>query len=355
MDSTGLIKLLWRGGFFGEENLDFFPEGDYVVINRGMPLDGALSDFSGVIIENKETGQRYSGGVKIDSRSSDWRTQQTIGDPEYDNIMVHLVANHDCHLVGEGTQFLSVQLTPSSDFLDFFSRIPTLCTSIFAELSTIERTDMVSRLVDERIRRKTAEVISIYTEDGSSWQNACHIYFFRVMGMPGRNKSQFESIARAITPRFFELHYLDFEYTIATVLGVLGLLDYEGDGIDDYTLSLRKHYELYNQNNTFEPISLAWGSGRFMPFANPSLTLVRAVAIIYSRRDIFEVLIDADELDEVRSILSVEMPEYWRNHYSLSVAMERDASTFSSSKVDVIIINFLIPILFAKSTICGDE
>ena len=58
-------------------------------------------------------------------------------------------------------------------------------------------------------------------------------------------------------------------------------------------------------------------------------------------------LLDCDSVEQLREALSSRVSEYWQTHYLFGVESEKSEKRMSKSSIDVLMVNTVIPMLFA--------
>lgn len=356
IEKTELIRLLWQNDFFENNDLEFFPNNTFEVINKGIHIEGAVSDFSGVILRDKTSEKTLKGGIKISINSSDWRTEGTIGEPQYDNIVLHLVANHDTQLFNSSEPIISCQLTPKAWITEFIEKFALQCPKHFASMSSMERTEILSQLLDERVKRKTDEVLAILDSARGDWYECSYICFLRAMGASGGNKDEFEKVARSVDYAFVSLHSRRQTLVEAMLLGQTGYLDLDDcEQCDEYTTKLRTEFLAARSRDGILPTVVKWNRIKVRPSSAPALSLVRAAAIMCRNPELFDQIIAIENLDELFELFTVELEPYWQSHCAPMVGSGGRYGSFGGKRMEALILNFVIPILYARSITSNDE
>ncbi len=331
----------------------FYPRGNYKIVGRGMPVEGSVADFSGIEIIDLDSGATIVGGAKIDYNSSDWREQGTLGEPEFEGIVLHIVANHDCQLFVNSREVMTLEICLTPEILDLYQRLPAICPSIFDSISEVEREGILSALLDQRIERKTTEVLSILRSVNGNWYECNYIHLLRCIGSPSRNKEAFEAIARRLNYASIGLHRNDYEHIISIALGLSGLLSV--DNPDSYTKNLQDIFRDYQRANGTLPTASTWSNGKVRPSSMPAISLVSAMVILTEREELFDDIFRCQSVAELSELFKVQLPDYWQSHAAPSVAIGTGRKHLGEMKVTMLIINYVLPLLFARSSAEGKE
>lgn len=345
------LRLIWQSGMFVPGDLRFSQPGEFVVENRGVVVEGADADFSGAVV--RVNGVEISGGVRVDLCSSHWREQGDLSDPKYDNVVLHVVAHNDVQLIRRGRAVATCVITPRAELVDYFVRMRVDCSRAFEEIVGVEREQIISGLLDERIARKAAEVRAIIAEQRGSWHEAAYICFMRALGSAGECKEDFESIARSLPYSSVLLHADRPQLVEALMLGQAGHLDVEDP--DFYISGLQREFCAARSSTGILPALINWKPVRRRPYSSLPLTLARAAAILCAKENLFEDILKFDHVDDLRSLFIVDVPEYWQCHSAPMKGEGKVYGPFSRDRADLIIINFVIPMLLAHASINSDD
>lgn len=86
----------------------------------------------------------------------------------------------------------------------------------------------------------------------------------------------------------------------------------------------------------------------------PTIRLSQLANLYHKYQNLFYKIIALKSAKNVYELLSILVSPYWQNHYQFDKESPKKAKTLSKSFLDLIIINTIIPIQFAYSTIMGD-
>ncbi len=355
MDKCGFLDFMWSLGECESISMELLPKDQYRIVERGVRIEGATADFSHCVIENIQTGQLIKGDAKINAKSSDWRTQGTIDDSCYDNVVLHIVEECDTVLLRANTSVVvTCVITATEPLREAFERLPLQCGKIWAELHPVKRADILSRLLDDRIKRKTAEMKVIIDTNDCSWNDHCHLLFFRGMGTPSGNKDEFEQIARHINYDFILIHKSHQRYIEGVLLGSIGYLEMAEDRMDQYTKKLREEYILSKDLLGENKLLANWSKEPCRPTSAPALSLIQAITILVKRPNLFSDIFMVKSLGELRNLFRVELPEYWQSHSAPSAGLGVSSPMFTTQRIDILLLNFVIPLLLLKAKLEDD-
>lgn len=344
MDKDFLI-LIWQNHLFEEGDLRFSTLTYYEVISSGLRVHGAAVDFTHARLRNRATGEVIAGSVKVDVKSSDWRSQGTINSTEMSGVMLHLVFERDTELFQYGFPILTCILTPSDTLIRYRERMAVGCEQYFAQLDTLKREAMIERLYADRLGRKSDEIISIAHSVSGDWEEVAYICLMRSMGFKLK-KQTFEKLARSLPLSYLLRHRSRPILIEALLLGQAGYLEIED--VDDYTATLQREFHALKAENALLTPALDWRAAEMRSYSAPAISLARIAAIISADESLAERVLRCRTADDLFGVFDIRIHDYWRTHYEPSRSTEmRGLSELGAEKINLLIINFVVPFMAA--------
>lgn len=343
-----LLALVWGHRLFRDDELTD-SEGEGVVVEHpgyasettfGSETDGAALAPDFVQAAVRIGAATLHGAVRVDARASQWREEGRMTDPAFDSVAFHVVGCRDRVLVRGGREVTTLTLKPSEELTRWYDESLAAaaaggggaCAEFFGGLAGVEQGQMLSRLVADRLRRKTAEMERLRATLGGDWDETAYVCYLRSLGM-GEQKCSYEALARSIPLRCFVRCAGDVRQAEALLLGQSGYLDGVFDsepGVrqwQDIYLSLKKEYGLRR------PV-VSWRGGGVRPVSLPSSMLLRAAEFLVRVPQL------AERVREAATRGMVALRELFGD-------AGREGAGMSRLKVDLRIINFVIPLLTA--------
>jgi hypothetical protein len=77
--------------------------------------------------------------------------------------------------------------------------------------------------------------------------------------------------------------------------------------------------------------------------------------LIHEQQNIFSKIIAASSYEELKRILTVKQPEYWRQHYQFAKKSKTEISALGEMSIDMIIINTIVPLLVAYGKLKDEQ
>ena len=210
------------------------------------------------------------------------------------------------------------------------------CVGFFGALEPVEQEQILARLLSDRLRRKAAEVERLCHELGGDWEQTAYVCYLRSLGM-GDRKQSYEALARSIPLRCFVRCAGNRQQAEALLLGQSGYLtaapssDPETRQLQDIYLTLKQEYGLRR------PV-VAWGGAGVRPASLPPAMLRQAAALLTAT----PLLASA-----IRQAVDGGMT-------ALRDLFGQAGMGVSPEKIDLRIINLVIPLLTAIGMETGD-
>lgn len=337
------------------------------VLDAGLYNRDAGPDFfnAKVVVD----GTLWVGNVEIHDRSSDWQVHGHHLDAAYDNVVLHVARVVDAEVfTHEGTCLPQVQLdAPVSvqrNYRELLSeaRFPP-CHRIIPRLPRIMVRSWMSALQVERLERKTDDLLRRVERCDGDWEWAYFVTLARCFGF-GVNGDAFEQWALSFPLRHADHHRDDALQVEALFMGQAGLLQPEALSArhreaalsDPHYQRLLEEYVFLSHKFSLHSIDASlWRFLRLRPQSFPHIRISQLARLYGSRRSQLSLLLEAESLADVSALLSTEVSTYWRTHYAFGMEGGRSSKHLSPSSIQSIIINGVVPMLFAYGRHRGSD
>lgn len=139
-------------------------------------------------------------------------------------------------------------------------------------------------------------------------------------------------------------------------MGQAGLLDistvperYRKDALSEgYFTRLRNEYLYLANKFTLHHIDAGlWRFLRLRPQNFPHIRISQLANLYYEQKTSLAALTDCDTLKKARSLMSTHVTPYWETHYTFGNPGPKNAKNLSASSLNLLLINTVIPMLFA--------
>ena len=352
------LHYIWKYKKFDILNLVTTKNQSIEILSVGQHNKNSGPDFfnSKLRINN----QLWAGNVEIHINSSDWYLHNHEKDIAYDNVILHVVWNDDAEIFRKDNSTIPAleikdYVLPQAlnNYKELFSRKGKWinCESNVSEIDLFTISNWLERLYFERLERKTKELSSLLETSKNNWEEVLFKLISKNFGLK-LNGESFLSISNSID--FSVIRKLEKNKTSLEALffGQANLLKTETQ--DSYYQELKKEYNfLSNKFNLSNQGVLPLQFFRLRPVNFPTIRLSQLAGLYYKNNNLFSLLIKVKSINEIYEIFNVKSSEYWDNHYTFGKISKKSTKKLSKAFIDLLIVNTIIPLLFAYSKTQG--
>jgi hypothetical protein len=227
------------------------------------------------------------------------------------------------------------------------------CENKINKISRFEIDAWIERMLIEKLEQKVSGIEALLENSQNNWQQVFFVVLARNFGF-GLNGEPFEQLARQLPWQYIQKNADSPVKLEALMLGQAGFLElilHE----DKYVQTLVREYRLLKHKYALQPMSAhLWKFLRMRPGNFPTVRLVQLAALISGNPFLFDKLLSCETIAEARKLLAVQPSEYWHNHYRPGVESSPKSKKSGSQTINLIIINTVIPMLFAFGKLRGN-
>lgn len=354
-----LLQYIWEAGLYDAEDLRTTNGEVLEVLKAGRIQSNSGPDLQDALVRIGE--QLWAGNVEVHLRSSEWNAHGHQTDPAYNNVVLHAVYLHDGEVrTEEGREPPTVELRSriSERSIQLHHALmtdsgPVPCASRLPSVDKARIRMWQERLLVERLERKTLEVEALYRQLGNDPAETFHHMLLRGLGA-NVNAEPFGMLAHALPLKLLLKYRDDPIRTEALLFGQAGMLT--GGFTDAHPRRLQQEYALLVGLHGLRPApAAAWKFGRMRPPNFPSIRIAQWAAFIAGSADAQGQLLEQDSPGPLRNLLEVETDGYWKEHYRFDQASAPRPKRLGRSTADGLIINSVVPYLFAMGRIRGHQ
>lgn len=353
------LHHIWQYKKFDFSNLETAQAEKLTILNSGQYLQKAGPDFfnSQIIIGN----QKWAGNVEIHLKSSDWYVHHHENDTNYDSVILHVVWEHDTEVFRKDNSeipVLELKKYVSKKTLENYMDLTSAKTWIFCEREISNVNDFVfknwqEKLFFERLERKSFPIQKILEETENDWEATLFCALAKSFGL-NTNGEIFLKIAQSIPFSIIRKESFEVENLEALFFGRSGLLDLENEDLYFKDLKFRYNYAFTKyqlQKVYIDPIQFF----KHRPDNFPTIRLSQLANLYHSRLNLFSSVIHAESLWEYYKIFKIEVSDYWKMHYQFDKISPKKRKSLTTSFVDLLLINTIIPLKFAYAKSQGKD
>lgn len=353
------LHYLWKFKKFDSLNLKTFNGEEITIVNVGQYLQLAGPDFfnAQIVIGN----QKWAGNVEIHLKSSDWYLHQHERDEAYENVILHVVWEHDTEIFRSNNTEIPVlelkKYVDSATILNYqvlMARKSWIyCEKQLKDIKSFTLKNWQERLFFERLEKKANPVFELLKLLNNDWESVLFCLLAKNFGL-NTNGEIFLKIAQSIPFSIVRKESFEVENLEALLFGNAGLFDAEKE--DNYfkDLKFRYFYLLHKyqiDKNVAEPVQFF----KHRPDNFPTIRLSQLANLYHSQQNLFSIISTSKSLKKIYESFDVSTSDYWQNHYQFDKESPKKKKNLSKSFVDLLIINTIIPLQFAYAKSQGKE
>lgn len=351
--NEALLHTIWKYRLLGKALFKGSKEEEIEIISIGEHNQDSGPDFFNSKIRINEI--LLAGNVEIHIRTSDWLKHNHQNDKSYDNLVLHVVYEHDRDLpqneqfnvsVLELKNYINPELLEQYQQLQL-SKQPIPCGKAIAHISDIKWKSWLDRLAVSRLEEKTAYIEHLFEYAKYSHEDALYLLLFRNFGFK-INNDPFELLGKFL-PYSILKKYADQPIQIEALLfGVAGLLD---DLFEDkYPKQLQNEFEFLKHKHRLQIIKKEqWKFSKTRPVNFPTIRISQLADLISKQTSLYHLIEQKPDLKTIRKFFEVEPNSYWKTHYKFDVVSDETSKPLGDIALESIVINTIVPYLFFMS------
>lgn len=350
MINEKLLQFIWQFQYFNKQELTT-SQGEILYIEKPGSINLHQGpDFSEAMIKIGNT--IWIGNIELHIHSTDWFKHAHETDNNYSNIILHVVWKEDGAVYDRNNQAIpTLILEPRiskmlieryRQMMETKTFIP--CHFFLPALSTLGWSAWKERLVAERLERRSAQIGVLLEQSRLHWEEVCWWLLAANFGIKV-NKYLFEQVAKSISLNIISKHKTQIHQMEALLFGQANLLS--GEYRDEYALLLQREYTFLQKKYTLKPISSQPAFLRMRPATFPTIRLAQLSMLLFQNTHLFSQIKSINEMKDLRKLFMVTANDYWHYHYSFDEETIFKPKHLGLQMADNILINTVIPILFA--------
>jgi hypothetical protein len=352
--NENLLQYIWQFQLFNKMNLYTTELNNLIVLNPGNKNDNQGPDFLNgkIIIENTT----WIGSIEIHVKTSDWKLHGHSNDNNYNNVILHVVWEHD------------VELNLSFPTLELKSLVPKLilqkyemllrskqfipCENNINTIKDLQLEKWKETLVFNRLKRKADLLRDELNQNNFDWIQVLWMMIARAFG-GSVNGDAFFQLANSIPIKLLLRHQNDISTIEAILMGQAGLLDKEFE--EDYPVQIRKEYLFLKHKYHLEKPSIRLLFLRMRPYNFPTVRLAQLSAFISNNANRLGEFLKLEKIKNYRSCFKIKTQSYWDDRFRFDEPSVFQKKKMSDKMISNLLINAIIPTQFAYGFIMNEE
>jgi hypothetical protein len=348
-----LLQYLWNYKVF--KHFDFKDiEGNSVeIISFGKWNTNAGPDFLDAKIKIK--GLIIAGNIEL---HSDWIFHNHSQDPNYQNIILHVVYQNDAEiddLIRKNVPTLELKDHIDTNILWKYEKLITgtqfiPCESIFNPNKipvNFHETNVLKKLNEKS--QELEKSLELYKNNFEAvlFHSLAYSFGLKV------NAYIFIQIAESIDFSIINKIRQNESQLEALFFGISGWLD---DPKDEQMVIWKREFEFIRKKFNIPDLKLYPKFLRLRPPNFPTIRLSQLADLYFKHQNLFSKIIKADTADELYGVFApIKASEYWDCHFNFGTASKFQPKRLSKDFIELVILNTVLPLKYTYHKYQNEE
>ena len=344
-----LLHYVWKVKSFELSNLFTSCGKSLEILHFGTYNQDAGPDFIEAKVRINNT--LWVGHIEMHVNSSDWLKHKHDNDPNYQNVILHVVLEDDVSILREdGTRLpcLVLKSRMPKNVISSYRQLRQVaqkipCEKLITRLPEITINKQVERSAIHRLERKANELIKDLDDLNQDvleliYQRVAYSFGLRV------NAESMRILVKSISSKLLGKHRSNLFQLEALLFGQSGLL--HPRLIDGYPLSLQKEYSILKAKYNLESLSpTLWKFSRMRPSSFPTIRIAQFAQLVFNEFRLDYWLFERDN-ESIWDVMDIQLDEYWSTHYRFDSESKTRIKRIGEQTKQLVVINAISPILF---------
>lgn len=297
--------------------------------------------------------QLWAGNVEIHLKSSDWYVHNHERDKAYDNVILHVVWEHDTEIFRKDNSeipTLELKHYVDNNLLNKYERLLQSkswinCEVDFPDVDNFLLNNWLERLFIERLERKSNDIQKLLKESNNDWEAVLFKMLLKNFGLKVNGES-FLSVANSIDYSIIRKVQNDVREMEALLLGQSRLLEEDVQEANYADLKHRFQFikQKFNLNNQgVIPLQFF----RLRPPNFPTIRLSQFANLYNLEHQLFSKVIKLKEKEGFYKLFKIGVTDFWMTRYTFKKTSKISKKRLTKSFIDLLIINTIIPLKFS--------
>ena len=345
-----LLQFIWQFQYYSKTNLTTEANEPVEIIHQGSLNSNEGPDFAEAKVKIGDT--LWAGSVELHVKASHWNQHRHNTNDKYRKVILHVVWEADAIITDLNKQpipTLELQMRVPKILLDKYRHLMQQkdfvpCQQFLPVLSPLAWLAWKERLAIERLQEKSIGILQNLEFTENHWEE---IFWWKIASNFGIkvNAQPFEQMAKTIPVNVLAKHKNQIHQLEALLMGQCGLL--QGNYSDSYPQMLQKEYAFLAKKYKLKPIAAKPDFLRMRPASFPTLRLSQLASLIHHSSHLFSSILHQDNLNKVKELFNLTAIDYWHYHYLFDEAVVYKPKITGEQFINNIVINTIIPVMFA--------
>lgn len=346
------LHYLWKFQKFSKAQLNS-QNGEHIqIVQQGNHNHDAGPDFFNAHI--RIDNQLWVGNVEIHLKSSDWYAHHHETDTAYDNVILHVVWQHDVDVYRKDSTVIptlelkdKIDAATLTNYHKLFSGKNKwiACEDSFADTEDFILQNWLERLYFERLENKSIFIFKLLEKTKNDWEAVMFLMLAKNFGLK-KNGEAFLSIAQSFDFAILKKSQQSLLQLEALFFGQARLLEVNSE--EKYVQSLKKEYNFLKHkfsldNQNVVPVQFF----RLRPVNFPTIRLAQLAAVYFENQQLFSEISEVTNKEKIYALFKVSASGFWDTHYHFKSVSAKRKKALTKPFVDLLIINTILPVLFS--------
>ena len=345
------LQYVWRYKMFSKVDFKTTDNAHLSIIKSGLHNKNAGPDFLNAQL--KIDGQTWIGNVEMHLKASDWYLHNHEKDLNYDAVILHVVWENDVDIYMKNNKPIPtlvlknlIDETVLNNYKNLFLA-PTNWLPCKNAISTVDKfifNNWKERLFFDRLERKSVEINVLLQQENNNFEAVLFQLLIKNFGLKV-NGNSFLRLAQSVDYSVIKKLSFHTNQLAALLFGQAGFLEEETE--DEYQKELRKEYDYLKHKFKLNHIPKnEFSFFRMRPNNFPTIRIAQLVSLFKKHQNLFSKLIAIDNLKEFYELFTIVVNPFWQTHYNFESISKKSPKKITTSFVDLLIINTIIPLQF---------
>lgn len=345
------LHYLWKYKYFAINNLQTTTNEAIEIINVGEHnLNSGPDFFNAKIIIDK---QIWAGNVEIHVKSSDWYLHHHENDSNYDNVILHVVWQHDVDIYQKNNiviPTLELQNFTSQKILNNYKKLFSKklkfinCENNISSINKFTFNNWLEKLYIEKLEQKSEVIYEFLKQSNNDWEVVLFKLLAKSFGLKV-NGDSFLNLTNSIDFKVIRKEHFKLINLEALFFGQAGFLQEDTEEV--YYQSLKNEYDYLRLKYHLVPLyNGQFQFFRLRPNNFPTIRLAQLAMLYFKHHNLFSKIMDANSLEDLYKLFDVKTSTFWEQHYHFTSKSAKQSKKLTKPFIDLLIINSIIPIKF---------
>ncbi len=359
------LHYIWKYKKINLSKLETTAKEEILLKSVGKHNKNAGPDFFNAQIRIAE--QWWAGNVEIHIKSSDWYAHGHEEDPNYDNVILHIVWEHDVEVYRKNNT--TIPTLEIKEYVEGFTitnynkllkdkKFKWInCEKQIFEIPGFTLAHWKERLYFERLERKGKLIEELLQESKNDWEVVLFQMLIKNFGLKV-NGEAFLSIGKSIPFNVIRKNYTVQLKIEALFMGQAGIIPDQPQ--EQFAILLKNEYKyLVHKYRLNSQGVLPTQFFRLRPPNFPTIRLSQLATLYSKNQNLFDRIIKTKKIEDFYELFKVETSNFWKTHYTFEKETNEKKKRLTKSFIDLILINTILPIKFyhakKKGSIIDEE